>query len=48
MAFARKAWLFAGVGYKYVALRVKSNVGSTDFDLDVHINGLYLTAGVRF
>ena len=41
-------WLFAGVGYKYVALRVKDGVGSTDFDLDMHITGLYLTAGVRF
>lgn len=41
-------WLFAGVGYKYVSLRVKDNIGSTDFDLDIHITGLYLTAGVRF
>jgi hypothetical protein len=42
------SWLFAGVGYKYVSLRVKDTIGSTDFDLDIHITGLYLTAGVRF
>lgn len=42
------AWLFAGVGYKYVALRVRDPLGSTDFDLDLRIGGLYLTAGVRF
>lgn len=41
-------WLFAGVGYKYVSLRVRDTQGSADFDLDIHITGLYLTAGVRF
>lgn len=41
-------WLFAGVGYKYVALQVRDTAGSTDFDLDIHITGIFLTAGVRF
>jgi hypothetical protein len=41
-------WVFAGVGYKYVSLGVKAHLSSTDFDLDTHITGLYVTAGVRF
>lgn len=41
-------WLFAGVGYKYVALEVSEKGGDNDFEVDAHISGFYLTAGVRF
>ncbi|HXX94107.1 MAG TPA: hypothetical protein VEN81_10760 [Planctomycetota bacterium] len=41
-------WIFAGVGYKYVSLGVRSNLSSTDFALDTRISGFYLTAGLRF
>lgn len=42
------SWLFAGVGYKYVSLGVRTHLSSSDFELDSHITGLYVTAGVRF
>jgi hypothetical protein len=41
-------WVFAGVGYKYVALGVRDHTGGAVFNADVHLNGIYLTAGVRF
>lgn len=41
-------WIFAGFGYKYVAIFLKDSVGDSNFDLDIHLNGFYLTAGVRF
>ncbi len=40
-------WLFAGVGYKFVALNA-SHAGSDSFHINVDIAGFYLTAGVRF
>ena len=40
-------WLFAGVGYKYVRLDFHHG-GSQLFDLDVGVDGLFITAGVRF
>ena len=41
-------WVFAGVGYKYVALGVRDHSGGSVFNIDVHLNGIYLTVGVRF
>ena len=41
-------WLFGGVGYKFVDLRVKDEASSTNFDIDINLTGFYLTAGVRF
>jgi hypothetical protein len=40
-------WLFAGVGYKYVALDIRHD-GSDKFAVDVGVSGLYITVGVRF
>jgi len=40
-------WLFAGVGYKFVALNARHD-GSDSFHVNVDIAGFYLTAGVRF
>ena len=40
--------VFGGVGYKYVLIEIGDNRGSVDFDLDVVLDGIYLTAGVRF
>jgi hypothetical protein len=40
-------WLFAGVGYKFAAINV-SHEGSDSFHVDVDIDGIFLTAGVRF
>jgi hypothetical protein len=40
-------WLFAGLGYKYVAINA-SHEGSDSFHVNVDIAGFYLTAGVRF
>jgi hypothetical protein len=40
-------WLFAGLGYKFVALNARHD-GSDSFHVNVDIAGFYLTAGVRF
>jgi len=41
-------WLFAGIGYKHVLLELSDQSGSTDFELEITVSGLYFTAGVRF
>ena len=40
-------WLFAGVGYKHVALDIRHD-GRDKFAVDVSVAGLYITFGVRF
>lgn len=40
--------LFAGVGYKVVSIELADHRSGTDFDLDIDIEGLYVTAGLRF
>ncbi len=40
--------LFAGLGYKYVTLEIADHRSGTDFDADIHLEGAYLTAGLRF
>jgi hypothetical protein len=40
-------WLFAGLGYKYVAFNARHD-GSDSFHVNVDIAGFFLTAGVRF
>lgn len=40
-------WLFAGLGYKYVAVNA-SHEGSDSFHVNVDIAGFYLTVGLRF
>ncbi len=40
-------WLFAGVGYKFADVEFKRD-GSSSFDLNVGLKGIYLTLGVRF
>jgi len=40
-------WLFAGVGYKYVAINA-THEGSDSFHVNVDIAGFYLTVGLRF
>jgi hypothetical protein len=39
---------FAGVGYKWVDLRLKDEGGDADFSIDLALDGAYLTAGLRF
>lgn len=41
-------WLFAGIGYKHVLLELTDQSGSTDFQFDITVSGIYFTAGVRF
>jgi len=45
---ARLGPLFAGVGYKYVGIELKDKSSTTEFEVDVTMDGLYLTAGIRF
>ncbi len=40
--------LFAGVGYKYVKVELKDKSASTEFEAEVLLDGLYITAGIRF
>ncbi|HEX7901182.1 MAG TPA: hypothetical protein VF950_25715 [Planctomycetota bacterium] len=40
--------LFAGVGYKWCNLDMKDDRGDVDFEVDLTLEGFYLTAGVRF
>jgi len=40
-------WLFAGVGYKYASLKIQ-HLGSSLFDFEVGVSGIYITAGLRF
>jgi hypothetical protein len=39
---------FAGVGYKWCNLDMRDNRGDTELKLDITLEGLYLTAGLRF
>jgi hypothetical protein len=39
---------FVGPGYKFVSARIEDESGSTDFEIEFDIDGLYLTAGYRF
>ena len=39
---------FAGVGYKWTTLDLKDERGDVDLDVDITLEGFYLTAGVRF
>jgi len=45
---ARLGPLFGGVGYKYVQVELHDKSSSTEFKADVTMDGIYLTAGVRF
>jgi hypothetical protein len=40
--------LFAGVGYKYAQLEIEDHSTSVEFEADITMDGIYLTAGVRF
>jgi len=40
--------LFAGVGYKVVSIDMADHRSGTDFDLNIGIEGIYVTAGLRF
>ena len=40
--------VFAGVGYKFVDLDLADHKSGVDLDLNVGIDGFYVTAGVRF
>jgi hypothetical protein len=40
-------WLYAGVGYKWVDLHVRQS-GSSGFDIDAGLKGLYVSAALRF
>jgi hypothetical protein len=40
--------VFAGVGYKFVSIDLADHRGDTDFDLNIGISGVYVTAGLRF
>lgn len=40
-------WLYAGIGYKWVDLHVR-HTGSTGFDIDAGLKGLYVSAAIRF
>lgn len=40
--------VFAGVGYKWCTLDLKDDRGDVDLQVDVNLEGFYLTAGVRF
>jgi len=48
LVFQPFSWLFAGVGYKYVALELRETASDSLLDMDIHISGFYLTAGLRF
>lgn len=48
IVFQPFSWLFAGVGYKYVSLEMRETGSDSVLDMDIHISGFYLTAGVRF
>lgn len=39
---------FGGVGYKWASLDLNDSRGDADFDLDIKLDGFYLTAGLRF
>jgi hypothetical protein len=40
--------VFAGVGYKYCSLDFDDESGDVDLEAEVRLDGVYLTAGVRF
>ena len=40
--------VFAGVGYKYCSVDFDDESGDVDLELEVKLDGFYLTAGVRF
>jgi hypothetical protein len=40
--------VFAGVGYKWCNLDMRDDRGDVDLEVDITIEGLYFTAGVRF
>ena len=40
-------WVFIGVGYKYANLKIQ-HLGTSIFDFEVRVDGIYLTAGLRF
>ena len=39
---------FAGVGYKYASLDLDDERGDSDLDVNITLDGFYITAGVRF
>lgn len=45
---ARLGPLFGGVGYKYVEVEIRDESRSTEFRAEALLDGLFLTAGVRF
>lgn len=40
--------VFAGVGYKFVDIDLADHHSGVDLDLDISLDGFYVTAGVRF
>ncbi len=40
--------VFAGVGYKFVSVDMADHRSGTEFDLNIEIDGFYVTAGLRF
>lgn len=47
-AVAQLGPFFGGVGYKYVEVQVHDESRSTEFRAEAVLDGLYLTAGIRF
>jgi len=45
---ARLGPLFGGVGYKYVEVEIRDRSRSTEFEAEAVLDGVYLTAGIRF